>query len=229
MASHWLTSSQWRPLVNVQNRRASPSPVRAVTKRSNHYEAAFEALLLARRVPYVAVDETRRSLCGERSIKSLDFIVSPTHRSGGWLVDVKGRRFPSGKQRRYWVNWSTSDDLHSLAGWEQIFGAQFRALLVFAYQICGDRSPVPSEQLFTFRGRAYAFVAMRLEQYTSWSRQISPKWGTVAIPARHFRQLAEPIDELLSDHLTNVAAASTNTALDVSALPLLRDSPGKDL
>jgi glutamyl-tRNA synthetase len=33
-----------------------------------------------------------------------------------WLVDVKGRRFPSGdEQKQYWKNWSTRDDLRSLA------------------------------------------------------------------------------------------------------------------
>ena len=29
--------------------------------RDNHYEAAFEAYLRARRLPYIAVDEARRS------------------------------------------------------------------------------------------------------------------------------------------------------------------------
>ena len=32
-----------------------------MAKRDNHYEAAFEAYLRARQVPYVAVDETKRS------------------------------------------------------------------------------------------------------------------------------------------------------------------------
>lgn len=36
------------------------------------------------------------------SIKSLDFIVSAAVR---WLVDVKGRKFPSGDiQKQYWKN-----------------------------------------------------------------------------------------------------------------------------
>ena len=48
-----------------------------MVKRNNHYEAAFEAYLRACRVPYVAVDEAKRSLlAGGDSVKSLDFIVT---------------------------------------------------------------------------------------------------------------------------------------------------------
>lgn len=70
-----------------------------MANRDNHYEAAFEEYLRGRGVPYVAVDEARRSLMSDgASIKSLDFIVT-----GGpltWLVDVKGRRFPSGDEQK---------------------------------------------------------------------------------------------------------------------------------
>ncbi len=45
-----------------------------VANRDNHYEAAFEEYLRTRRLPYVAVDEARRSILSDgRSIKSLDF------------------------------------------------------------------------------------------------------------------------------------------------------------
>ena len=43
--------------------------------RHNHYDAAFEGYLRARRIPYVSVDETRRSLLEQVSLKSMDFIV----------------------------------------------------------------------------------------------------------------------------------------------------------
>ena len=86
-----------------------------MANRDNHYEAAFEEYLRARRLPYVAVDEARRSLlAGGESIKSLDFIVASAGEMT-WLVDVKGRRFPSGDQTcQYWKNWSTRDDLGTL-------------------------------------------------------------------------------------------------------------------
>src|SRR4029079_9974287 len=142
-----------------------------MANRENHYEAAFEAYLRERRIPYVAVDEAKRSRFGDGSIKSLDFIVSPQETSS-WLVDVKGRRFPSGEQKQYWKNWSTRDDLVSLACWEKLFGERFQGLFVFAYDVLGDRSPLPAEQLFEYRGGLYGFVAIRLAQYVAHARQI---------------------------------------------------------
>ena len=142
-----------------------------MANRDNHYEAAFEAYLRVRRMPYIAVDEARRSLAPNGSLKSLDFIVSlPGERS--WLVDVKGRRFPSGAQKHYWKNWSTRDDLVSLARWERWFGERFGALFVFAYNVVGRRSPLPAERLFAFRGELYGFVGIRLREYAMHARPI---------------------------------------------------------
>ncbi|MBN2580941.1 MAG: HYExAFE family protein [Pirellulales bacterium] len=168
-----------------------------MANRDNHYESAFEALLRDRGVPYVAVDEAKRSvLSNGASIKSLDFIVSAGETT--WLVDVKGRRFPSGEgQRQYWKNWSTADDLKSLAQWERLFGENFRGLFVFAYDVLGERSPLPAEQLFTHRGRLYGFVAIPLATYLNRAHRISPKWDTHAMSAADFRRLARPLEELL--------------------------------
>ena len=83
-----------------------------MAKRDNHYEAAFEEFLRQRQIPYVAVDETKRALLGDASLKSLDFIVS-TPLGNSWLVDVKGRRFPAGAQKQYWKNWSTRSSWNS--------------------------------------------------------------------------------------------------------------------
>jgi len=243
-----------------------------MVKRENHYEAAFEAYLRQQRLPYVAVDEAKRSRLSDRSLKSLDFIVSrervigsqvagedlpveladrsrdddflprgfeshdfikddiaggsgpggladrwgvveereaavaappaaalgrpsQTHGTISWLIDVKGRRFPSGgRQRQYWKNWSTRDDLISLHRWQNIFGHSSRALFVFAYNIWGDRSPLPAEQLFSFRGGLYGFVGIELADYVRWARPISQAWGTLAMPSHAFRQLAAPLE-----------------------------------
>jgi hypothetical protein len=172
-----------------------------MAKRDNHYEAAFEAYLRLKCVPYVAVDETKRSRWSGGSIKSLDFIVSPAASGASWLVDVKGRRFPSGEQKQYWKNWSTRDDLVSLSRWERLFGQRFGGLFVFAYNVIGDQAPLPEESLFEFRGGLYAFVGIRLQEYAMHARPISPRWDTLAIPTGHFRRLAEPLESfLLGDH-----------------------------
>jgi hypothetical protein len=177
-----------------------------MANRDNHYEAAFEEYLRSRGVPYVAVDEARRSVLSDGgSIKSLDFIVS-TPSQITWLVDVKGRRFPSGdEQKQYWKNWSTADDLKSLAQWESLFGESFRGLFVFAYDVLGDRAPLPSEQLFEYRGKWYGFVAIPLGDYADHAHQISPRWDTLAMPTAEFRRLARPLEELLGVSETRVA------------------------
>ena len=164
-----------------------------MAKRDNHYEAAFEAWLRERRVPYVAVDEARRSRFPGGSLKSLDFIISLP---GGfsWLVDIKGRRFPSGGQKQYWKNWSTRDDLVSLARWERWFGEQFGGLFVFAYNVVGDRAPLPAERLFEFRGGLYGFVGIRMREYARHARPISPRWDTLAVSTANFRRLALPAE-----------------------------------
>lgn len=177
-----------------------------MAKRDNHYEAAFEAFLRARQVPYVAVDEAKRSLLSGGSLKNLDFLLAPP---GGhsWLADIKGRKFPSGHSKQYWKNWSTGDELHSLARWEELLGGQFTGLLIFAYHIVGEFSPVPADQLFEFRRQCYGFVGIRLHHYTSFAHVISPKWDTLAMPVAKFRELAEPIDQLLRTPLARELTA----------------------
>jgi hypothetical protein len=176
-----------------------------MAKRDNHYEAAFEAYLRWLAVPYLAVDETHRSLIAtptndsthpnrSASLKSIDFVVSPAGRAGSWLVDVKGRRFPTGST--YFKNWSTADELSSLAAWEELFGLQSKGLLVFAYNVVGDRAPLAADELFVYRGGLYGFVGIELAHYATWSKQLSPRWGTVTVPVAQFRALARPAREL---------------------------------
>ena len=186
-----------------------------MANRDNHYEAAFEAYLRARRVPYIAVDEARRSLTGEGSLKSLDFVVSPPG-PVSWLVDVKGRRFPSGDEHlTYWKNWSTRDDLRSLAGWQAHFGGDFRPLLVFAYHLVAGRSPLPPEQLFEFRGACYGFLGVTLADYVPHARPISDSWDTVAMPTGLFRRAARPMEDVLDGQPLGLPAQAS----DWQALP----------
>ena len=71
-----------------------------MVSHDNHYEAAFEQYLRERQITYVAVDQAKRSLLADGSVRSLGFVASS--RGGSWLVDVKGHRFPSGEQKQYW-------------------------------------------------------------------------------------------------------------------------------
>ena len=198
-----------------------------MTIRSNHYDAAFEEYLRSRRAAYVAVDETRRALAGDDSLKSLDFIVNAAapaaaHEQGGvanLLVDVKGRRFGGAAGR--WENWITRDDVESMQRWEAAFGPHFRATLVFAYALddtlaarlqpltAGDAppliaGPLPDElcdySLFPHDGRRYVFAAAYLDEYAAQLRPRSPRWHTLSVPRADFRALQFPFDRLLPPH-----------------------------
>jgi hypothetical protein len=169
-----------------------------MAQRLNHYDAAFEEYLRSARVPYVAVDEQRRSLLHEASLKSMDFIVYSQRRQN-LLVDVKGRRFPSGGDgcRHKWENWATADDLSSLLSWQGVFGRGFRAALVFAYHIVEPRWKHELAGLFMFRGRSYSFYGVWADEYEAAMRTRSPSWETVSLPSGAFRELRSPIDEFL--------------------------------
>jgi hypothetical protein len=164
-----------------------------MAKRNNHYEAGFEAWLRWLRVPYVAVDESHRAAVpprgsDERSLKSLDFIVSPPAWPGSWLVDVKGRQFPTAGCQ-YWRNWSTADELESLAGWEALLGPRFTGLLVFAYNVVGDRTTA-GRRLFAYRNSLY--LRRHPLDTTSFGRKPG-SLGTVTVstPCRAARPVRE--------------------------------------
>lgn len=168
-----------------------------MAKRDNHYEAAFEGFLRDRLIPYVAVDETKRAKLGDASLKSLDFIVS-TPLGISWLVDVKGRKFPSGVQKHYWRNWSTADDIRSLTAWQHLFGGKSQGLFVFAYELVADRAPLPVEQLYEYQDRLYGFVGISLSDYAAAARPLSSAWQTVTMPAAEFRRKARGVQEFFS-------------------------------
>lgn len=164
--------------------------------RSNHYEAAFEAYLQWHRLAYVAVDETHRAMLGDESVKSLDFVVYGA--SGGrFLVDVKGRRFPTGgagKERHVWECWSTADDIDGLERWADVFGPGYEGLFVFAYHLHADVAvPEETEDLWTWRGRRYLLRAITAADYRRHMRVRSPRWQTVSLPGAIFRHLARPV------------------------------------
>lgn len=173
--------------------------------RSNHYDAAFEAYLRARRTAYVAVDEQRRTLLEQASLKSMDFIVYAPQRPN-LLVDVKGRQFPSGtgagqpeprSSGHKWENWATAEDVPSLLQWQQVFGDGFRAAFVFAYHIVTPAAVREFDEVFDFRGRQYAFFGVWVEDYQREMQTRSASWQTVGLPSRAFRELRSPIARFL--------------------------------
>jgi hypothetical protein len=96
--------------------------------------------------------------------------------------------------------------------WERLFGDRFAGLFVFAYQVVGDRAPLPADQLFAFRDNLYGFIGIRVADYARCSRQLSAKWDTVTVPTARFRELAAPIDWLFDQGVEPFAADSASVA-----------------
>lgn len=171
-------------------------------KRSNTYEAAFEAYLREHGLGYVGVDETKRSQVDGRPVKNLDFIVfSPS--GARLLVDVKGRKFPAGtpeRPRRVWESWATRDDVDGLGRWQELSGPGYGAVFVFAYQLgegVADLLPAGTEEVWAWREHYYLLRCVSLDEYRRHMRVRSPKWGTVCLPARAFRELVRPFAHFL--------------------------------
>lgn len=185
--------------------------------RDNHYDVAFRAALRQLRIPHVVVDESRRALMRNQSLKSVDFIVSPPG-SVSLLVDVKGRRFPSGREGRgnRWENWVTEDDIDSLLRWQEIFGQGFRSALLFVYDLVSPRFAEQFPETFEFRGHTYACCGVWADEYSNEMRERSASWKTVTLPRKVFHELRQPlsrflaIDTVQDQGVPVVPAGSTN-------------------
>jgi hypothetical protein len=165
-----------------------------MAKRCNHYDVAFEQLLRLMRRPYVSVNETRRALIRDDSLKSMDFIVY-SQQGANLLVDVKGRRFVAGS--RTWDNWTMEDDVTSLMRWESVFGGDFRALFVFAYELSEPRGIEEHSLTWELRGRRYAFYGVWARDYAGVMKTRSASWHTVGLPLREFRKIRRPLLDVL--------------------------------
>ncbi len=171
----------------------------AMALRGNHYDAAFEAFLRTRRTPYVAVDEQRRTLLEQQSLKSMDFIV----------LFPRGRQ-PLGRRERAAVSFGRSrigaslgklGDGRGRPGVTQMarrIRKRLSPLLVFAYfHIVSDEERGKFNDLFSFRERTYAFYGVWAEDYKQAMHTRSESWQTVTVPSAAFRELRAPSGDFL--------------------------------
>jgi hypothetical protein len=162
-----------------------------VADRTVHYEAAFEAYLRHRGIPYVAVDEAKKALFATAKLKSFDFVVY-SKKGPNLLVDVKGRSCRNRAARTGFESWSTEQDITDLQQWKQVFGDGFEAVLIFVYHVNAPLQPDPG--MFEFRDKWYLLMGVDLNEYRNHMRRRSAKWATVSLPAVAFRDLARPIE-----------------------------------
>jgi len=165
-----------------------------VADRNVHYEAAFEAYLRDRGIPYVPVDEAKRALFANARLKSFDFVVYSKN-GPNLLVDVKGRSLRDRAAHRGFETWATERDIDDLMQWEQVFGDGFKAMLGFVYWIEPPIHPEPG--MYCHRDRWYLLLGIDLAEYRAAMRRRSAKWETVALPAADFRSLARPMESWL--------------------------------
>lgn len=164
---------------------------------NNHYERAFSAYLRQLRVPAIWVDESRRTFCDDESTKSLDFVVNVA--AGRWLlIDVKGRKLPG--RRRFLENWATEDDIVGLARWQDHFGSDCLALLVFVYEVDDESRRQEFAANFTSEGRHYGCQGISVADYRAQMRRRSARWQTVSLPQDSFTRAARPFTDWLGGH-----------------------------
>lgn len=176
-----------------------------MARRSNHYEAAFEAFVRTMSIPCVAVDETRRPLSDEGTLKNPDFLIYP-RQALNLVVEVKGKRGKDASGRRPWENWVSTDDLDALERWQRMFGPGFVAALVFVYAEEVPDHPLPprSDSGFLFRGVVYRFWAVALDDYVRHLRSRGMAWKAVSMARDAFRSRVRPLTDWLPSTETSL-------------------------
>ena len=169
-----------------------------MARQSNRFEAAFEDYLLSQGLPYISVNENRRSRVKGKPVKNPDFIVTSPRKECA-LIDVKGKRHPavSGKRRYWWENWIMAEDIEGLEFWESCFGRSFTALLVFVYEICDKEASGDFADIHSFRGREYGLVAISVRLYSENMKVRSVRWNTRSIPTGLFRRIVRPVTDFI--------------------------------
>jgi hypothetical protein len=190
-------------------------------QRRHHFESAFESLLRARRVPYIAINEARKSLLPSMlsrmpqsgpALKSFDFIAYG--HGGNLLIEIKGRtlRPPTRPHPQVLTSdalplrhrrvrpaanprlecWATRDDIESLLRWQELFGPEFESVLIFLY--CWQAQPADAlyHDVFEHRGQWYSPRVVSVRDYAAHMRTRSAKWGTVDLAPATYRALSRP-------------------------------------
>lgn len=178
-----------------------------MAQRRHQAERAFEKLLRTQRIPYVAVNEARKSLLpvdpaadDQPALKNFDFIVSGC--STNLLIEVKGRSIPATRARSTsrpprpprLESWVTLDDVLALARWQSLFGPGYEAAFVFVYT-CPPDTPPPDglfAEVIELDHTWYALRAITLDDYRGRMKIRSPKWRTVHLPRPDFDRLSRP-------------------------------------
>jgi len=163
-------------------------------EKMNHYEKALLSLL-SETVTCLNFRQTRKRLFPTGYLKNFDFLVLSS--GGRFLLDVKGKTFPSGRhyilETSLWrqeLGVPDLPELESYIRWVELFGDNFTFLISYPYWIKRGAedlsrfeqrllrsSPEERIEIFCFQERLYGLLAVRLEDFL----------GCYNIGARHPR------------------------------------------
>ena len=164
----------------------------------NHYERAFENWLIDNRIQYIKIDEHKKAVFGRSKIKSFDFLLYP---SQGQIIiaEVKGRSFKGTSLAKLTglECWVTTEDIDGLTKWQEVFGEGHQAIFIFAYKIDNIDVDFDGREAFDFEAKRYVFFCVKLDDYSTFMKQRSPKWQTVTLPADKFRKCVFEISDFL--------------------------------
>jgi len=170
----------------------------------NDYERAFQGYLADNRIDCRAIDQARRGFFNGQKIKTFDFIVYQVGIDRAILAEVKGKKFKgtSLAGMKGFQCWVGIDDVAGLSNWEKMLSAQscgnIEGLFVFVYQFENIDVENDGLDVYEFDGHQYLFCCIKLSDYAGAMKLRSPGWQTVTLTADKFRELAIPLDKVLS-------------------------------
>ncbi len=171
------------------------------TDRANVYEQAFECFLAENKLPFIWIDQSKCLEFQDGPVKNFDFLIRPDSDSP-ILVELKGRTFKGASLAglKGLDGWVTFEDVQSLSHWLDQFRKEnpaATAFFVFAFRFANIDIETDGWCVYDYSGERFLFLAIPLDKYTDTMKIRSPKWQTVVLSAKDFREQAIPIEELL--------------------------------
>ena len=171
-------------------------------EQANLYEQAFECFLTENKLPFIWIDQSKCLEFTDGPVKNFDFLIYPESRSSV-LVELKGRTFKGTSLAgiKGLGGWVTFEDVQSLSHWLDQFQKEAptaRAVFVFAFRFENIDIETDGWDVYDYSGERFLFLAIPLQKYADTMKIRSPKWQTVVLPAKDFRQHAVTASDILS-------------------------------
>ncbi len=169
------------------------------TEQINVYEQTFECFLAENKLPFIWVDQSKRPESQSGPVKNFDFLIHPDT-NASLLIELKGRTFKGSSLAglKGLDGWVTFEDVQSLSRWLNQFQKDTpaaQAIFVFAFCFTNIDIETNGWPLYDYSGERFLFLAIPLEKYAETMKTRSPKWQTVVMNAKNFRQWAIPIEK----------------------------------